>query len=107
MAYERIKTEMKGTGSRCIPRADAKKASDRLRREADKRACDEGERDIWAEAAENRARAWAAIDAVMEESRRNLAPVWEALGRIGEQSRAITAGLFPENRKAAGPKTDG
>jgi hypothetical protein len=39
MAYERIKTEIKGTGSRCIPRADAKKASDRLRREADKREC--------------------------------------------------------------------
>jgi hypothetical protein len=43
MAYERIKPEMKGTGSRCIPRADAKKASDRLRREADKRECAEGE----------------------------------------------------------------
>jgi hypothetical protein len=43
MAYERIKTEMKGTGSRCIPRADAKKASDRLRREADKRECAETE----------------------------------------------------------------
>jgi hypothetical protein len=47
MAYERLKTEIKGTRSRCIPRADAKTASDRLRREADKRACDEGERDIW------------------------------------------------------------
>jgi hypothetical protein len=42
MAYDRIKTEMKGTGSRCIPRAHAKKAADRLRREADKRQCDEG-----------------------------------------------------------------
>jgi hypothetical protein len=41
MAYERIKTEMRGDTSRCIPRADAKKASDRLRREADKRECAE------------------------------------------------------------------
>jgi hypothetical protein len=41
MGYERIKTEMRGLTSRWGPRADIKRAADRLRREADKRACAE------------------------------------------------------------------
>jgi hypothetical protein len=43
MAYERIKTEMHGDTSRWGHREDIKRAADRLRREADKRAAAEGE----------------------------------------------------------------
>ncbi len=44
MAYQRLKTEMKGDTSRWGRRAPIKHAADRLRREADKRASAEGVR---------------------------------------------------------------